>query len=224
MATGDRHARQVARTQPVKFAAMEGLYDTTQGAPLVLFSLPPTQDGMRPGPELAITRLTSFLAFGNFQAPVRGLNEFPRDEWPPVAVTFLSFHNMVILGNVMLVLSLWGTWLVWRGHAESRPRWLRAMLWAIPLPTLAIQLGWMAAEVGRQPWIVTGVMRTRDATSKVVSAPELLFSIALFSVMYLLLGALWVHLLRREVLQGPEGEEPAGSAARPEVALGLQGA
>jgi len=216
-ATGDRHARQVAHTQEAKFAAMEGLYSTSPGAPLILFSLPPTQQGPRAGPELVVTNLTSFLAFGNFQAPVKGLEEFPASDWPPVAVTFLSFHNMVILGNLMAMVSLAGVFLLWRGRIERAAWWQQAMVWSIPLPMLAIQLGWMTAEVGRQPWIVYGVMRTENAVSKVVTAPEVLFSILLFGLVYLGLGALWLYTLRKEIVHGPVGE-PIAPAAAPAIA------
>jgi cytochrome d ubiquinol oxidase subunit I len=204
--TGDRHAKQVAHTQYAKFAAMEGLYSTEKGAPLILWSLPPSQAEKKEGPEVMVTNLTSFLAFGNFQAPVRGLSEFPRDEWPPIAVTFLSFRHMVIVGNVMLLLALTGVFLMWKGRLETSRRWQKAMLWSIPLPTIAIQLGWMTAEVGRQPWIVYGVMKTKDAVSKSVPAGNVLFSIVMFSLIYMLLFALWIHLLRKEVLHGPEGD------------------
>jgi cytochrome d ubiquinol oxidase subunit I len=207
--TGDHHARQVAHTQEAKFAAMEGLYSTENGAPMILFSLPPTQEGKPDAPEIAITKLTSFLAFGNFQAAVKGLDHFPKEDWPPVAITFLSFHNMVILGNLMLLLALVGVLLLARGRLEAARWWQRAMLWAIPIPFVAIQLGWMGAEAGRQPWIVYGVMRTADAVSKVVTAPEIAFSIALFSLVYLLLGVLWVYLLRKEIVHGPEGPAEA---------------
>ncbi len=203
-ATGDRHAKQVAHTQHAKFAAMEGLWTTQKGAPLILFSLPPTQQAPREGPEFLITRLTSWLAFGNFEAPVVGLRAFPLQDWPPVAVTFLSFHNMVIVGNLLLLLSLIGVLLLWRGRLERAHGWQRVMVWAIPLPMLAIQLGWLTAEVGRQPWIVYGVLRTRDAVSKVVGAPALLLSIGLFAALDVLLGALWLYLLRREIVHGPE--------------------
>jgi cytochrome d ubiquinol oxidase subunit I len=218
MLTGDRHARQVAHTQEAKFAAMEGLYSSEAGAPLILFSLPPTQDGRVDAPEIAVTKLTSFLAFGNFQAPVTGLDHFPKEDWPPVAITFLSFHNMVILGNLMLLLSLAGVYLLARGRLETSRRWQRLMLWAIPLPTIAIQLGWMAAEVGRQPWIVYGVMRTDAAVSRAVKAPEIAFSIGLFSILYALLGSIWIYLLCREIAHGPEpaagdtAASPAGPA------------
>jgi cytochrome d ubiquinol oxidase subunit I len=216
-ATGDRHAKQVARTQPAKFAAMEGLYSTEHGAPLILFALPPSQQGRRDAPELMITNLTSFLAFGNFQAPVRGLEAFPQNEWPPVAPTFLSFHNMVIIGNVMLLASVAGLIALWRKKLESSRMLLRILFWTgLIAPTLAIQLGWMAAEVGRQPWIVYGLMRTEAGVSKIVIAPEILTSIVLFGVIYLLLGSLWIYLLRREVLHGPDGE-PLPNEAVPEA-------
>jgi cytochrome d ubiquinol oxidase subunit I len=204
--TGDRHAKQVARTQEAKFAAMEGLYSTTKGAPLVLFSLPPQQHGKAAGPELVVTNLTSFLAFGNFQAPVKGLDEFPTEQWPPVAITFLSFHNMVILGNLLGLIAAVGVFLLWRGRLETSRWWLTAMFYSIPLPMAAIQLGWLGAEMGRQPWIVYGVMKTSEGVSKVVSPPSIVFSIALFGVIYLLLGSMWLYLLRKEVLHGPDGE------------------
>jgi cytochrome d ubiquinol oxidase subunit I len=206
--TGDRHARQVAHTQPAKFAAMEGLYSTEAGAPLILFSLPPSQGGRRDAPELMITNFTSFLAFGNFQAPVQGLSEFPREVWPPVAVTFLSFHNMVIIGNLMLLVAAFGVIQLLRKRLEQSRTVLRTIFWGgLLLPTIAIQLGWMAAEAGRQPWIVYGLMKTKEGVSKVVIAPEVATSIVLFGVIYLLLGAIWIFLLRREVMHGPEAEE-----------------
>jgi cytochrome d ubiquinol oxidase subunit I len=194
----------VARTQEAKFAAMEGLYSTTAGAPLVLFSLPPQQSGKPHGPELIVTNLTSFLAFGNFRAPVKGLEEFPREDWPPVAVTFLSFHHMVIVGNLLLLEALIGVVLLWRRRLERARWWQWMMFWSLPLPTIAIQLGWMAAEVGRQPWIVYGLMRTREGISKVVSAPEVLASIIIFGLIYSLLAFFWLYLLRKEIVHGPE--------------------
>jgi cytochrome bd ubiquinol oxidase subunit I len=203
-ATGDRHARQVAHTQEAKFAAMEGLYSTQPGAPLILFSLPPTQEGRQAGPELVVTNLVSFLAFGNFQAPVKGLDEFPAEDWPPVAATFLSFHNMVILGNLMALAAAAGVFLLWRGRLETSRRWQGLMVAMVPAPMIAIQLGWMTAEVGRQPWIVYGILRTRDAVSKVVTGPEILFSIVLFSLIYAGLGALWLYLLGKEIQHGPD--------------------
>jgi len=183
---------------------MEGLYSTQKGAPLILFSLPPTQQGPREGPEIVITNLTSALAFGNFQAPIRGLQDFPADQWPPVAVTFLSFHNMVIVGNLMALVALAGLVLLLARKLETARWWQRVAIAAVPLPMIAIQLGWTTAEVGRQPWIVYGLLRTKDAVSKVVAAPAILFSIILFSAIYLCLGGLWLFLLGREIAHGPD--------------------
>ncbi len=203
--TGDGSARQVATTQEAKFAAMQGLYSTTSGAPLVIFSLPPAQDPTAAvnGPEIVITRLLSFLAFGNFEAAIKGLEAFPISDWPPVAATFLAYHNMVVLGTVMLVVMLGGVWGWWRGQLETSRRWLWAAVIATPAPLIAVQLGWATAEVGRQPWIVYGLMRTSDATSPVVSAPEILASIIILGLLYALIGALWLFLVRREIIRGP---------------------
>jgi cytochrome d ubiquinol oxidase subunit I len=208
--TGDSSARQVAETQPAKFAAMQGLYSTTEGAPLVIFSLPPSGDEpAAAGPEIVVTRMLSFMTWGSFDAAVAGLEEFPRDEWPPVAATFLTYHNMVVLGTIMLLVMVAGAFLWWRGRLETSQWWLKAAIAATPAPLLAVQLGWATAEIGRQPWIVYGLMRTSDATSPVVSAPEILASIIVFSLIYLMLGGLWLWLMRREVLHGPEpGPEP----------------
>ncbi len=206
--SGDQSARQVAETQPAKFAGMQGLYSTTAGAPLVIWSLPPGQDPATSpgGPEVLVTRLLSFLAFGSFSATVTGLEAFPPSEWPPVAATFLAYHNMVILGTLMALILGAGAWLLYRRRLEGSRRWLRLASWSFLLPALAIQLGWATAEIGRQPWIVYGLMRTSDATSPVVSAPEILFSILLFGAIYLLLGGLWLFLVRRAILVGPDQE------------------
>ncbi len=216
LVSGDQSARQVAATQEAKFAAMQGLYTTTQGAPLVIWSLPPTQDpaAAPQGPEILVTRLLSFLSFGSFSAPVTGLQAFPPADWPPVAATFLAYHNMVILGTAMALVLAGGAYLAWRRRLEAARGWLRLAVVSVAFPALAIQLGWMTAEVGRQPWIVYGVLRTSDATSPVVSAPEILFSIGLFGLIYLVLGALWLFLLGRVIAAGPV-QEPAAEAGSP---------
>jgi cytochrome d ubiquinol oxidase subunit I len=226
-ATGDRHARQVAETQGAKFAAMQGLYSTTTGAPLVLWALPPAQDPSQAveGPEIQVTRLLSFLTAGSFQAPIQGLEQFPQAEWPPIAATFLGYHNMVLLGTLMLVLMAAGLWLLWRGRIATSRRWLWLAVLAVPIPHLAIQLGWFTAEVGRQPWIVYGVMRTEAGVSTAVSATDLVISIGLFSLVYAALFVLWIYLLRAEIRHGPDpaeagqGPEAPTPLARP-VALG----
>jgi cytochrome d ubiquinol oxidase subunit I len=203
---GHEHARQVAHTQPEKFAAIEGLYSGQSGAPLVFFALPE----VRP-PELKATievpNLLSWMAFGDPHAPVRGLNDFPADEVPRGAelwFSFVSFHNMVILGLYFVGATAFGL-LLWRRRRLFDTRWyLKLISWSIPLPIIACQLGWIAAEVGRQPWIVYKLLRTQDAASPTVSAGEITFSLVLFGLIYVALGAVWVYLLRRKVRVGPE--------------------
>jgi len=209
---GHEHAKQVARTQPEKFAAIEGLYTSQTSAPLVLFGVP----FQRP-PELKalveVPGLLSWLAFGDFSAPVRGLDEFPEDEVPPLFLTFVSFHNMVILGLYFIAAMAWGVWQVRRNRLWDCRWFLKLLVWSIPLPLLACQFGWIAAEVGRQPWIVYRLLKTADAHSQAVTAAEVAFSLVLFGLVYILLGALYVYLLVREVRRGPDGPAPEEVAA-----------
>jgi len=135
---------------------------------------------------------------------VRGINEFPPENRPPLRLTFVSFHTMVGLGMFFIAATGWGVLLLLRQKLWERRRYLRLLVWSIPLPIVAIQLGWIATEVGRQPWIVYGLLRTSDAASRTVGAGEILFSIILFTLVYLALGALWLFLMVREVKHGPE--------------------
>ena len=201
--TGHEHAKQVARTQPEKFAAIEGLYESQAGAPLVMFAVPfekPPQLKAR----LELPKLLSWMAFGDLNAPIKGIDQFPADEIPPLAPTFISFHTMVGLGMLFILLSIIGVYLLYRGKLWDAGWFLKILPWAIPLPLLACQIGWFTAEVGRQPWIVYHLLKTRDAASITVSAGEILFSIILFSLVYIVLGCLYVYLLVRKIQHGPE--------------------
>ena len=200
---GDLHARQVARTQPEKFAALEGLYASQTRAPLVVFAIPFTRPP-RLRAALEIPGLLSWMAFGDANAPVRGINEFPPENRPPLWLTFVSFHNMVLLGMFFIAATGWGVLQMLRGRLWDQRWYLRLLVWSIPLPIVAIQLGWIATEVGRQPWIVYGLLRTSDAASRTVPAGDILASLILFSALYLALGALWLFLMFREVHHGPE--------------------
>lgn len=212
MPFGHEHARQVAQTQPEKFAAIEGLYTSRTSAPLVLFAYPTNRPPTLHAP-VEIPGLLSWMAFGDPNARIRGLDEFPPGDVPPLWLTFVSFHNMVLLGMFFIALMAWSVRLAWKQRLTDSPRTLRVLLWSLPLPLAACQLGWIAAEVGRQPWIVYHLLRTRDAFSPTVSAGDVLTSILLFGAVYLLLGVLYVYLLRRETLHGPESlEEAAGGA------------
>ena len=210
MPLGHEHARQVARTQPEKFAAIEGLYSSTSGAPMVLFAYPIT-----PPPELKapieIPGLLSWLAFGDINAPIRGINDFPANNTPPLWLTFVSFHNMVVLGMFFILILAYAAWKLRKGTLWNSPKLMKAFIWSIPLPVIACQLGWMAAEVGRQPWIVYGMLRTDEAASISVSAGEILFSIILFFIVYAFLGSLYLYLLIKKIKHGPEPESAVSS-------------
>jgi len=209
---GHIHARQVAHTQPEKFAAIEGLYTSQSAAPMVLFAYPVT-----PPPELKakveIRGVLSWMAFGDINAPIRGITDFPPENRPPLWLTFVSFHNMVVLGLYFIAVTAFGAWRIRRGRLWESRRYLTLLIVSIPLPLAACQLGWMAAEVGRQPWIVYGLLRTSDAVSKVVPAGDVLFSLLLFGLLYLLLGVLYVYLLVREIRHGPPAPAPAPASA-----------
>jgi cytochrome bd ubiquinol oxidase subunit I len=208
---GHEHARQVARTQPEKFAAIEGLYTSQDGAPLVFFAVPTTAPPTLHG-TLEIPGLLSWMAFGDPQAPIKGINEFPPEDVPPLWLTFVSFHNMVVLGLYFIAVMGIAAIALWRGKLWTMPRLQKVLLWSIPLPLIACQLGWIAAEVGRQPWIVYKLLRTSQAASITVTAGEILFSLILFGSIYLLLGILYVYLFSKKVQHGPaaaEGKEVA---------------
>jgi cytochrome d ubiquinol oxidase subunit I len=199
---GDNHAKQVALTQPEKFATIEGLAQTQSNAPLLLFGIPTGTP-----PELTmkveIPGMLSWLVYGDMNATVKGLNEYSINNLPPFVITFVSFHSMVVLGAFFILVMFAAFIQIRRNRLWSNKWQLRILLWSIPLPLAACELGWITAEVGRQPWIVYGLLKTADAHSVSVTADEILFSIILFGIVYLLLGILYVYLLAREVKHGP---------------------
>ncbi len=172
---------------------------------------------------VAVPGLLSFLAHSDFHTPVTGLDRIPRADWPPVAATFYTFHLMVWLGGLFVVLTLVGLWFRWRGTLFEK-RWL---LWtfvlAVPLPFAANQLGWVTAEVGRQPWVVYGLLRTSDALSKAVVASQVLTSIIMFIVIYAMLFAVWVFVLDNKIKQGPDETEMVHPPATSGAIFGVAG-
>jgi cytochrome d ubiquinol oxidase subunit I len=210
--SGHEHARQVARTQPEKFAAIEGLYTSQTGAPVVLFAVPVDRPPELKAP-IEIPGLLSWMAFGDVNAPIKGLNEFPSDEIPPLFLTFVSFHNMVILGLYFIVVMALGTYKLYKGTLWESRKYLTLLVWSIPLPLIACQFGWIAAEVGRQPWIVYRILRTSQAASVTVSSGEILFSIILFALIYAFLGILYVYLLIKKIKHGPDAVQRKGVLA-----------
>ena len=203
MPFGHEHARQVARTQPEKFAAIEGMYTTQSGAPLIFFAIPFTKP-LELKAKIELSGLLSWMTFGDVNAQIKGINEFPPENIPPLWLTFVSFHNMVVLGLYFIGVTLYAYIQLRRKKLFETTWLLKLFIWSIPLPLAACQLGWIAAEVGRQPWIVYGLLRTSEAHSPNVTAEEILFSIILFGLVYLLLGILYIYILVREVNHGPQ--------------------
>lgn len=206
---GHAHSVQVAKTQPEKMAAFEALYDTQSGAPLALFGIPDAEN-QKNHLYIGIPKMLSFLIHFNFNATVQGLNDFPENERPPVLLPFVSYHVMIILGFFFIGFSLLGGWLLLKNKLADTKWYLAVMVAAIPLPHLANQFGWIAAEVGRQPWAVYRVLRTADAVSAVVPAWQILFSLIGFSLIYTLLFWIFIKILLKIVQKGPEETTAAG--------------
>ncbi len=143
--------------------------------------------------------MLSYLAYGDFHAVVKGLDCVPSSDWPPIATTFLTFRGMVVLGTYMLLLTLIGLYLLARGKLFDSPRFLSFALYSIPVPIIANEMGWVSAEMGRQPWIVQGLIRTKMAFSPVVPAGDVLFSIILLVAVYAMLFSVWIYLVKREM-------------------------
>lgn len=216
--SGDVHGRQVGRDQPEKLAAFEGHFETgTGGAPLHLFGVPDVGE-KKVKAAISVPGGLSFLVHRDFSKPVRGLNEFPRQDWPPVEVPFVSFHVMVALGMYFIGISLLGLWLLWRGSLFTS-RWLMwVFVVSVLAPYAANQLGWVAAEVGRQPWSVYHLLRTADSVSRSVSAGQVLASIVMFGLIYAMLFAVWLFVMNDKIHKGPDEHYatrgPASGGAR----------
>ena len=209
LVSGHSQARTVAEHQPAKLAAFEGHF-VTGPAPLYLFGVPDAAAQRVRG--LAVPGLLSFLVHGHLDAPVPGLDSVPPADRPPLQIPFQSYHLMVGLGGFFIAVTLLALWLRWRGRLFETRWLLRVFVFAVGGAYAANQLGWVAAEVGRQPWIVYGLLRTPDALSKAVGAGSVLTSIVMFSVIYLLLFAVWVYVLNDKIQHGPD-DAPAHDGA-----------
>lgn len=193
---GDLLAKEVVQRQPVKFAAMESLFETQSHAPLLLGGIPDA-DSRTVKYGLHLPYLLSFLAFGDFSSQVQGLNDFPQSEWPPLKVTHFAFQIMVGIGTVLAIFSLYLAVTLWRQPQRLFGR-KHLLLFALltPLGFIAIESGWIVTEVGRQPWIIQGIMKTRDAVTPV---PGIQYSLMLVTGLYLLLTFLVFWLMKRQI-------------------------
>ncbi len=197
---GDLHGVHVAEVQPVKLAAMEAHWETSKRAPLHLMAFPDEEKERNIVEFGSIPALLSFLGYHDFDAEVKGLKDFPKEERPPVLISFLSFRIMVALGTLFILLMIVG-WFKRNKLIES-PMYLKIMQYAIPLPYIAIELGWVLAEVGRQPWIVYGLMKTEDAVSPVATG-QVFTSLVAFMLVYGLLGVVGFYLIIKNARKGP---------------------
>ncbi len=201
--TGHAHAVQVAKTQPEKMASFEALWKTEKGAQMSLFGFP-DEVNKKTHFEIAVPKLLSLMIDFQTDSEVKGLNEYRKDEKPPLFITYMSYHMMIWLGSLFGLLSAIGAFLIIRKKLFEARWYLTALIFSIPLPLLANEVGWISAEVGRQPWAVYRILRTADAASKVVPAEQILFTIIMFTIIYIILFIFFIKLLRNLVDQGPE--------------------
>jgi cytochrome d ubiquinol oxidase subunit I len=209
--TGDRQGKMIALNQPVTLAAMEGLFSAENGAPLVLIGQPDIER-RRLDNAITVPKMLSFLTYQRWEAEIKGLNDFPRDQWPDnIALLYFSYHIMVGLGTLLIAVAALSAILLKFGRLYAN----RAVLWilmlAFPFPYIATTAGWMTAEIGRQPWLIYGLMRTSEGTSPRVSAGSGMFTLLGFLGLYALLGVLFLFLIWREVEHGPEPANPSAS-------------
>ncbi len=202
--TGDQQAKLVSRHQPATFAAMEGVFHTERGVSLVLVGQP-DMEKLRLDNPIEIPRALSFLTHNRWTAEVIGLTDFPREDWPDnVPLLYYAYHVMAGLGTVFIAVLSFSAALLWKGRLFRRRGVLWALMLLLPFPYIANTAGWLTAELGRQPWIIHGLMRTRDGMSPNVSAGNVLFTLIGFMGLYAVLGILFLFLVTREIERGPE--------------------
>ncbi len=207
--TGDGQGRLLAQKQPTTLAAMEALFESSNAAPLVLIGQPDIPQRKIDNP-LVLPGVLSFLTYRRWEAEVRGLNAFPPDTWPDnIPLLYYSYHIMVGLGTIFIAIMVVSAFLLWRGSLFHSRWMLWVLLLSLPFPYIANTAGWMTAEIGRQPWLVYGLMRTADGYSKLVSAGNGLFTLLGFMGMYMVLGILFLFLIRREIENGPVAQSTA---------------
>jgi cytochrome bd ubiquinol oxidase subunit I len=205
--TGDSQAKMVGSYQPAALAGMEGLFQGSKLADVTVIGQPNVSQQRLENP-IPLPGALSFLAYGTFQSYVRGLNEFPKDTWPDnIELLYYAFHIMITLGTVFILIMAWANWKRWRGRLESSTALLWVLMLAFPFPYIANSLGWMTAELGRQPWLVYGLFRTDTGYSQVVSAGDTIFTLIGFVGLYFVLGLLFLYLTGREIHKGPDAHD-----------------
>ena len=218
--TGDRNGKLVAKYQPAALAGMEGVFKGERGAGLALMGQPDLSARKLQNP-VVVPRALSFLAYGSFGSAVQGLDDFPLDQRPDnVEILYYAYHIMVGIGTLLFAVLAAAAFQLWRGRL-ARTRWLLwSLMLAMPFPYIATTAGWMTAELGRQPWLVYGLLRTADGTSPKVGAGDTVFTLLGFCGLYVLLSIAFLFLVGREIAHGPEGA-PGHHGAPPPAALPL---
>ncbi len=211
--TGDAQGRMVALHQPVTLAAMEGLFQTEQGAAMAILGQPDMKKKRLDNP-LLVPNMLSFLTYRRWKAEVKGLDAFPEEDWPDnIPLLYYSYHVMVGLGTIFIAIMITAAWKLWRGRLYGS----RGMLWvltlSLPFPYIANTAGWITAEMGRQPWVIYGLMRTSEGFSPQVSAGNAWFTLLGFLGLYTVLSILFLFLVYREIEHGPEAAATASSVA-----------
>ncbi len=205
--TGDEQGKLIADHQPVTLAAMEGLFESQKGAPVALIGQPDLQKRRLDNP-IQIPNMLSFLTYREWKANVRGLDAFPQDQWPDmVPLLYFAYHVMVGLGTIFIAVMVLAALMLWRGKLYVSGWMLWALMVCVPLPYIANTAGWMTAELGRQPWLIYGLMRTAHGVSPQVGAGNAWFTLIGFMGLYTVLGILWLFLVYREIEDGPEPDE-----------------
>jgi cytochrome d ubiquinol oxidase subunit I len=213
--SGDQQAKMVGNHQPVTLAAMEGKFAGQSMAGVAVIGQPNVAAQRLDNP-IEVPGALSFLAYGHFGSFVHGLNEYPKENWPDnIELLYYSFHIMITLGTIFILLMGLATLQNWRGKLESSTLLLWVLLLAFPYPYIANTLGWMTAELGRQPWLVYGLFHTRDGYSKVVSDGNTIFTLIGFTGLYFVIGLLFLGLTGREIAKGPDPEVVGGPVAEP---------
>ncbi|MGB9069289.1 MAG: cytochrome ubiquinol oxidase subunit I [Candidatus Acidiferrales bacterium] len=211
--TGDGQGVMIAKNQPVTLAAMEGLFHTENGAPLMLIGQPDVPNQRMENP-IQIPRMLSFLTYKAWTARVQGLDQFPQHDWPDnIELVYFSYHIMVGLGTIFIAILLLSAWQLYRGRLFQSKIMLWILMLSLPFPFIANTAGWITAEVGRQPWLIYGLMRTRAGNSPLVSAGSAWFTLIGFAGIDTVLAILFLFLVYREIERGPGADDRAHAAA-----------
>ena len=206
---GHSHIINVLENNPVKSPAYEGIFKTTNGAKMYIFGIP-DEKNRTVHFGVAVPKLLSFLDSWDFNSKVDGLEEYPVNEWPPVNVIFLTFHLMVLAGFILLALSAAAAYLFVKKKVFDSKWFLRFIIFCVPLPYLAVELGWISTEIGRQPWMIYKILKTIDSTSLTVNPFKLITTLSLLTLIYIVISIVFFAIIKKLIQTGPVDKEKKG--------------